>query len=163
MHHRSLLFLLSCSMLLAPLANAEDLIEGKDPFEVLAVARDFGEANLSRDEFGDPMIAGFLGDLFYGVVFYGCSEALQCEDIQIVSYLSFEEAPSLERVNEWNRDYRIGTLALDGEGDLEFFVTIVLKGGITRTNLSNLFREFSFTYMLLEREFPEGTPMRADG
>lgn len=162
MNHRSLLFLISFSMFLAPLAKAEDLIDGGDPFEVLAVAKDFGEASLSRDENGDPMITGFLGDLFYGIAFYGCSEGMGCDDVQLVSYLIFEKAPSLKRLNAWNRDHRIGTAALDREGDLQFFVTIILEGGVTRTNLGNLFRDFSFAYMLLEREFPEGTPARAD-
>lgn len=119
-------------------AQAQTVVNGTNVDEILAAARVHGAADvgdLSPD--GNPTIAGEIGGINYQLFFMNCTEGV-CEDINF--YAGFRNfKPTLDVINDWNRDKRFGKAYLDSDLDAVVEFDVNLENGVTQANLDATF------------------------
>lgn len=118
-------------------ANAQDLIDAGDPAGVLAIAGGYGDAVLTKDGMGDPMVEGSIGGKEYLLYFYDCSENRNCKSLMFSASWEVEEEPDVTRMADWNREKRFGKAFLDEDGSAVVEMNVNLRGGVTRVNLDD--------------------------
>lgn len=128
--------------------SASSLIDATRPQSILSIARAFGQAELSKDSDGDPLITGTIKGKKYYVLFYGCDKNVNCRQIEFRGVLKPGGGFRDSRLNEWNLKYRYGKAYLDTSGDIIVNYLVHMGGGVTRTNLESSFEWF--TQMLNE-------------
>lgn len=122
---------------LAGTARAE-LITGRDTTTIVAVAKKFGDAELTKDSEGDPKITGNIDGTKYTLYFNGCSKGENCTDIVFRAGWTGSSATA-EDMHSWNKNKRWGKAYLDEEGDPNVEVLVNLEGGVSRKNLMDSF------------------------
>ncbi len=144
--------LLSVTGLLLGLATglsavtAQELIDGSDAEAILAIAQRHGEAALSTQSSGAPLISGSVGERAYHLFFMNCGETGTCEDLNFYAgFLGVK--PTLDALNEWNRNRRFGNAYLDADLDAVIEFDLNLEYGVTADNLD---AAFSLWSLLLE-------------
>ena len=111
-------------------AQAQTLLTGTDTGAILDSAELLGSATLSAQPNGDPVINGKIGDLGYQIYFKNCTAAAACEDLNF--YVGFGNIkPTLEVINDWNRDKRFGRAYLDEVQDAVIEMDLDLVKGVT--------------------------------
>ncbi len=138
--YRTALTLVAASVLavLAPVAFAQEVVDGGDIEIILEIAKAHGEANLEAQSDGDPRISGKINGLGYQLFFMNCTEGQDCEDINF--YAGFAELkPTVDAINDWNRNKRFGNAYLDSDLDAVIEFDVNLEFGVTRDNLDAAF------------------------
>jgi hypothetical protein len=109
---------------------AQELIDGSDVEAIVEVARNYGEADLSRTSDGNPMIEGKMDGILYQVFFLNCTKGKRCEDINF--YAGFTDLrPTLEEINDWNANKRFGRAYIDDVKDPNVEMDVDLVAGVT--------------------------------
>lgn len=131
---------ITAAMLAAPAAGAEETIDATDPERILAIAHSFGEAALTTDNLGDPLIEGRIGEKDYRLLFYGCSEGRDCKTLMFSAGWEGDDLTddlTDEMMADWNREKRFGKAYLDEDGRATVEMNVNLHGGVTRANLDD--------------------------
>lgn len=138
------------AILAAPAAHSGETIDATDPARVLAAARDFGDASMTRDSMGDPLIEGHLDGKEYRLYFYDCSENRDCKSLM---FFAAWEAGDLtdEAMADWNREKRFGKAYIDEDGRAAVEMNVTLHGGVTQANLGDTLD----WWRLVLAEFPD--------
>jgi len=119
-------------------AQAQATLDGSNVDEILNIARGYGSANLEKQTNGDPKISGKVDGVTYQVFFMNCTDNTNCEDLNF--YAGFlDNKPTLEVINDWNRDKRFGKAYLDSDLDAVIEYDLNLVHGVTRDNLDAAF------------------------
>jgi hypothetical protein len=116
-------------------AQAQALVDGTNVDEIVNLARGYGAASSDTTSSGDPMITGKVNGVAYDIYFHNCTSNTNCEDIRF--FASFASKPTLETINEWNRDKRWGKAYLDSNLDAALEWDLNLVHGVARENLDN--------------------------
>ena len=131
---------LLASLLSAPLpVTAQTLVDATDLDSILAIAKDYGTAELEKDSTGDPMVSGTIGPTQYAVFFYGCTDGADCTTIQFMSSYVNPGAVDATAINSWNAEKRFGKAFLDDEGDPVIEMNVNLWSGVSENNLNDTF------------------------
>lgn len=133
----NLLPILSASVLALALtlpAQAQTLTAG-DTDAVLAAAKEIGEATLSTQANGDPLINGTVDGTGYQIYFRNCTDNAECEDLNF--YAGFSSKPDLAVINSWNRDKRFSRAYLDEVGDAAVEMDLDMVAGVTSGYLAS--------------------------
>ena len=131
---------LLASLLSAPLpATAQTLVDATNLDSILAIAKDYGTAELETDSTGDPMVSGTIGPTQYAVFFYGCTDGADCTTIQFMSSYVNPGAVDATAINSWNAEKRFGKAFLDDEGDPVIEMNVNLWSGVSENNLNDTF------------------------
>src|SRR5262245_7214707 len=104
-------FAASAAVVLAGSAAGATVTAG-DPASLIRVLQAEGyQAKLTKDDDGDPLIESTSSGSSFWIYFYGCEKNRNCTNIHFhTSYNTDEKnAPSLETVNNWNRDKRFAS------------------------------------------------------
>ncbi|MCG5513194.1 YbjN domain-containing protein [Ectothiorhodospira shaposhnikovii] len=117
--------------------SAAEIVDAKDPEKIRQLAQGYGSATLTTDSVGDPMIRGRIDGTGYTIMFYGCSQNLNCKNIQFTSAWQTNGQYTLEDMNQWNRVARFGKAYLDDEGDPVLEMNVNLDFGVTARNLDD--------------------------
>jgi hypothetical protein len=89
-------------------------------------------AELASDNMGDPLIRSAASGLKYGIYFYGCEDHKDCTTIQFYLSLDMDRPIPLTVLNDWNRNKRFATAAMDDDNLPYIKMDINLDfGGIT--------------------------------
>ena len=104
-----------------------------DPQKLAAVMQAAGyQAELGKDNTGDPMITSAAAGSKFVVLFYNCTDHAACETIQFQTAWAMKVKPTLAAINEWNHGNRFGRAYIDKEGDPGIMMDINLdKGGMS--------------------------------
>ena len=102
---------------------------------ILGAVETIGTASMSTQSNGDPVIDGSSDGVGYQVYFRNCSSNAACEDLNF--YAGFSLQPSLETINEWNRDKRFSRAYLDEVGDAVIEMDIDLVKGVSPDYLAS--------------------------
>ena len=124
-------FLLATGLAL-PMAGslaAQELLTGADTEAVLASARGIGEATLSTQPNGDPLINGQVDGTSYQIYFRNCTGNEDCEDLNF--YAGFASKADADVINTWNRDKRFSRAYIDAVGDAAIEMDLDMVEGIT--------------------------------
>lgn len=127
---------LVAAALMTPVAYAGEIIDATDPTAVLEVVRGHGDASLTKDGMGDPLIEGRIKDKDYRLFFYDCSEGRDCKSLMFCANWEFEDTTDAIMA-DWNRGQRFGKAYLDAEGRATVEMNVNLHGGVTRANLDD--------------------------
>lgn len=117
-----------------------DSITGK---EIAALLAGFGyDVEVDEDDQGDPYFITSKNGTNFVVIFYGCDKNPSsikriCGDIQFRSSYEAPAAASLDRMNNWNRDFRFGKAYVDADGDPTIEMVVNMSGGVTPSFLRN--------------------------
>ena len=96
-------------------AQAQTLT-GANTEDILAIAKNYGSASMTKQSNGDPQITGKIGGVSYQVYFRNCTDNKNCEDLNF--YLGFLDIkPTLEEINDWNFNKRFSRAYLDQDKD----------------------------------------------
>ena len=133
---------------------ASELV-GADPWRIIHLARQYGEAEVGRDSFGAPMIAGKLDGHAYEIVFHDCDLGRDCNVMLFRGIVDREEwrekAPRHRLFRDWNRSKLFGRAYMDRQNRAVVESTATLAGGVPEENVRNLFERWRVTL----REFLE--------
>ncbi len=124
------------TVLAAPASHAGETIDATEPALVLAAARDLGDASMTRDSMGDPLIEGQLDGKEYRLYFYDCSENRDCKSLMFSAIWEAEELTD-EMMADWNREKRFGKAYIDEDGRAALEMNVNLRGGATLANLGD--------------------------
>ncbi len=116
-------------------ATSQTLIDGTLVEEVVNLARGYGAASGDTTADGQPMIVGKVGGVEYRVFFHDCTDA-GCPTIRFYSVFAGNK-PTLEMINEWNRDKRWGKAYVDADLDAVLEWDVNLDYGVVRENLDD--------------------------
>lgn len=117
---------------------AQDIISASDPKAILDIAKGFGRASLEKDKDGDPKIVGRINGKLYQILFFGCTDNEDCDNIQFQAGWSNTKI-TLPQINRWNRGKRFGKAYLDADNDPVIEMDVNTDYGITRKNLEDTF------------------------
>jgi len=116
------------------LAAGSDLVDGNDVKAILELARGYGDADIEKQDNGDPKIKGEMDGITYAIYFMNCTDNKNCEDVNF--YAGFLDLkPDMDVINAWNRDKRFGKAYLDSDGDAVVEMDLNLEHGISSDNL----------------------------
>ena len=94
------------------------MVRAQDPDSLVRALQGAGySARLGTDKVGDPMITSSASGTTFQIFFYNCTAHRQCATVTFHSGYDLTTAPSLDRMNEWNRGKRFGRAYLDKEND----------------------------------------------
>ena len=127
---------ITAAILAAPAAHAEEMIDATDPTGVLAIARNYGDAALTTDSLGDPLIEGLIDGKEYRLYFYDCSENRDCNSLMFSAAWEAEGLTDA-MMADWNREKRFGKAYLDEDSRAMVEMNANLYGGVTRVNLDD--------------------------
>ncbi|HEY4199992.1 MAG TPA: YbjN domain-containing protein [Devosiaceae bacterium] len=115
-------------------AAGDDVLDGSNVDEILSLASSHGNADLQKQDNGDPKIKGDMNGVSYSIYFMNCTDNKDCEDLNFYSgFLNVK--PSTETINKWNQEKRFGKAYLDEDGDAVVEMDINLEHGITSDNM----------------------------
>ncbi|MBO0902305.1 YbjN domain-containing protein [Jiella sonneratiae] len=123
-------------------------IDRNDFAAVLDVAKGYGEAELTRTESGDPVVAGDINGAAYQLFFLDCRKNRDCRTLNFYAIWDTADV-SLDLVNRWNAAgaYNKAYLTEDGMPVIELNAS---NTDLTRERLSDLFDRWTVTLA----EFP---------
>jgi hypothetical protein len=129
-------FLLSIVMTLLPTLAFSQTVSAERPQSLADALRAAGYgAVLAVDEYGDPQITSWIGEVEYDIYFYGCDgNYFGCQDILFSAGFDLISPLSAEYINNWNVDALAGTAYIDDEGDP--FLTMFIPGATDLTEES---------------------------
>ena len=117
-------------------AGAEETIDATGPARILAVVQGYGEAALTTDNLGDPLIEGRIGEKDYDLFFYDCNEGRDCKSLTFSATWETDDLTD-EMMAGWNREKRFGKAYLEQDGNATVEMSVNLHGGVTRVNLDD--------------------------
>jgi hypothetical protein len=119
-------------------AQAQSLIDGRNPARIAEIARGFGSAEVEKDNNGDPSISGRMNGVRYVIRFGGCREGRNCTHMIFRAGWNNAKA-TLEEVNRYNAAKFFGVVYIDKDGDVNVDMPVNLAGGVSRKNLDDSF------------------------
>ncbi|WP_166652405.1 YbjN domain-containing protein [Enterovirga rhinocerotis] len=133
----------------APSASADapagDLIDGRDIEQLAAVLRELGfQAKIGQSSNGQPRITSAAQGINFSITTYSCSADSKSCSIDFFTFWRMGgKSMSLERINDWNREWRFLKAYNDKEGDLNLVFNIELTGGISKTAFTRNFQRWT--------------------
>lgn len=133
------------AMTMAGAAHAQTLLDGNSLDDLLNIARGYGAADYEKQNNGDPMIRGKLDGLPYLILFHNCKDNKNCEDLNFYAgFTGLDPNPTLEKLNEWNRDNYYIKAYIDKENDPVMEMDVNLASGIIKGNLESYFEVWKY-------------------
>lgn len=132
---RTPVFAIAAALLGASPALAQQVTANDPQSVVRALAAAGYKAEVKKDSTGDPLILSASSGSKFGVFFYNCANNANCATVQFHAAFDMPagKAPSLDKLNLWNRSQRFGRAYLDKEGDPAIEMDIDLdKGGMSQ-------------------------------
>lgn len=120
-------------------SQAQSWVDGSQVDEVATLARGYGTASAETSSNGAPMIVGEANGLSYRIFFQNCTDDADCRDIRFYSVF-IGNKPTLEMMNEWNRDKRWGKAYADSDLDAVIEWDVNLVHGVAPQNLDDSIR-----------------------
>lgn len=128
-------------------AFAQALIFGTDVDQIADIARRYGSATVGTDKDGDPKISGRIeGGLGYSILFYGCENGQNCTSIQFHAGFELSNGPSVQKLNDWNRDKRYFKAYLGKDKSPHVEMDVTLKHGVPADTVAESVRLWT-TYL----------------
>jgi hypothetical protein len=114
--------LLAASLLAAMPAMGQSVpgnLTPNKPSELRAMLLEEGyRAKLSSDDQGDPMITSATAGYDFDIVFYDCTDNLDCQSIQFTAGFTDTDHGTVEDMNAWNKSKRYARAHRDDNGDV---------------------------------------------
>lgn len=108
---------LAASLLAVSSATAADVTATKPESLIEALQSAGYQAKLTKDDTGDPMIESRAAGFRFIIVFFGCTDNKDCNQVTFSAGFVTKSKPTLKQINDWNYDKAITKATVDKEGD----------------------------------------------
>jgi hypothetical protein len=143
---------LSLALALAAPAGAQTLVSAENPAQIVSIIQALGfQAQLDKDNVGDPLIRSSSSGVDFSIYFYGCTKNKRCTSLQFIAGYNLAKGTTLEVLDEWNEKKRFASAYLDDEDDPFLQLDVNTEGGITQAN----FEKTLDLWQSLKGEFEE--------
>lgn len=124
-------------------AQAQNTVDANNGVaQVTAIARSFGTVEQQRQDNGSPRLLVTNSKGILSVVNFGDCSGERCGTISF--YAGFANAkPTLEVINNWNRDKRFGAAYLDADLDASVRYDVSFEQGASYQNIVSDFEVWS--------------------
>lgn len=130
--------LAAAALLAASSAQAQGLMPNT-PTAVLSIAQQVGTAVMeSPDSDGRPVINGVIDGVNYGILFYGCENAMNCASLQFFARFD-PPADPLRFINTWNYDKRFAAAYQRDDGAIILNFNVNIDFGVSQANAEDSF------------------------
>jgi hypothetical protein len=133
--------LIATCLLLSPLpasAKTEETVDIGDIKTVAGLIMQAGyRAEIKKNKAGDTYIASAANGSEFSVNFYGCKADVACESLEFQSWYKKQPYFTADLTNEWNAKKRLMKIAVDGDGDLVYYVYLSAIGHTTFKNFAD--------------------------
>jgi len=90
------------------------------------------QAQLTKDDYGDPKINVRQGGTVFSIYFYGCQDALACTSLQFFVGYRTDGAWTIDQANAWNKERRYTRAYISEEGSARLEMDLLSgTGGIS--------------------------------
>ena len=128
-------------MMIAPLpaaAQKEATVDIGDIKTVAGLIMQAGyRAEIKQSKSGGSYIASAANGSEFSVNFYGCKADTACESLEFQSWYKKQPYFTADLTNEWNAKKRFMKIAVDGDGDLVYYVYLSAIGHTTFKNFAD--------------------------
>ena len=118
-----------------------------DPWEVIHIAREAGEANVTRDKLRDPLIQAEADGVAYEIGFYDCHLGRNCQTILFrAKLLNVEwggEHPEIDIIDDWNTEKLFGRAILAESGHAILEHPVAMGPGMSRQTMRATFHAWT--------------------
>ena len=105
---KSIISAIAVTALSSGVALAQSVSAGF-PDTVTQALKDFGHnAETTEDSYGDPMIEANYVDLKYAILFYGCKDNANCQDLQFRASFERGDGTTDEQIFGFNGEWMVG-------------------------------------------------------
>lgn len=119
-------------------------------------------AELTKTDKGASVIRSSASGYKYNIYFVDCDEAkAKCAALQFFIDFRKDGTETLDLVNRWNRENRMGKAYLEDDGGFAMEYDFSTIGGITPANMKDVMLWWESTLGQLNRFFKETTPAPA--
>lgn len=123
-------------------ALAQALMTPGDGTRIVQMLQSQGyRAQLERTDEGRPRIRSASDGINFTLSFLGCEEN-DCRAIMYSAGFRMDNPPSLERINEWNRQRNIGHAYINSSGNPGVAFFVPMEGGISEATFNYAFRNW---------------------
>jgi hypothetical protein len=120
--------------------GAVQLLTPGDGTAIAAILQNQGyRAQLDRTEEGAPRIRSASDGINFSIGFVGCDGA-DCRSIMFSAGFRMDTPPSLEAINDWNRQRNIGHAYINSNGNPGVIFFVPMEGGISPATFDYAFR-----------------------
>jgi len=125
----------------AEVAMAETtLVSAANPAALVSIIQALGfQAQLDKDNVGDPLIRSSSSGVNFNIYFYGCKKNKQCQSLQFLAGYDLGDGTTPQALNEWNKGKRFASAYLDDEDDPFLQMDLNTEGGMTPENFEKTF------------------------
>ena len=115
---------------------ASDVMDGSNLEALAEEIRNYGyQAKVVKLASGGTAIDSAASGLKFRIIFYSCGTATpRCTLDFGASWLTSKNQVALEKINQWNRDWRFAKAYNDEDGDLILKMYMTLTDGVTKKN-----------------------------
>lgn len=129
------------------------LIDATDPQALTEIIARRDTGYWARDDLRDPVIRAETQGVAWDAEFYGCARGRDCTDIRFVARAGVGEKVKRDRLARWNAAHRFGKVSVNGAGQAELEMNLVLAGGVTRQNFDLTLDWWLIALHSFQREF----------
>lgn len=94
-------------------------------------------AEIKKTKEGESYIASAANGSDFSINFYGCKNDIGCDSFEFQSWYKKQPYFSPALTNEWNASKRFMKIAIDGDGDLVYYVYVSAVGRTTFKNFAD--------------------------
>jgi len=114
------------------------------PATVVSAMQDLGySTNLTEDSYGDPIIYADIPGKSYQVLFYGCSENIDCKDLQLRAIYENQTNTSSSIPATYNADRMVGKIYVSAEYGTTLEHTIIGVDGLSRSSFNRTIEKWT--------------------
>ena len=130
------------------------MFDASDPEKLRTFMEKLGyQAELDRDDYGDPIIYGRISMTDYAIQFYECENGEFCNSVQFVAETSPPADLSFEKINTANQRWRYARVSVAGT-TLRVQMDVNLDGGVAAVNFEDTLYLWRRLIERFEAEFP---------
>ena len=109
------------------------------PETIARALEDMGHAaEMGVDSTGDPQVTSSINGLNFVILFYGCTDNADCQDLQFRAMFQTEGSVSHDMLHDWNRDYFIGKAYLNDSGEAVIEHAVAGVDGLSRDSFERI-------------------------
>jgi len=97
------------------------------------------KAELTIDDYGDPLVLSAAHGVGFSVIFYGCENGTDCTDLQFSVAFDLLQGLDYVSMNSWNAERVMGTAYLDRNNDPVFQYFVSQVDGMSRHNFDKTY------------------------
>jgi len=123
--------------------SSDEILRADNPAAVAVTLRNDGfRAKLTKTDSGRPKIETGSGGIIYDIVFYGCSNDVDCTGLLFTAGFETDNGVTLKLVNDWNLDRLVGRAFRDNQCDPVIDIYLTVNDQMPRRLWDNVLSEW---------------------